>query len=216
MARVGEGADYSYKLSLGGPELQLSLGSQALRVRSKKNSGEIAERTIDYGAVRRFRELSEIHVVDRSRGEFAIRRCAVFAAGAKALHISSGYVTDQAGAQVNRLLQVADNQVADFDAFVAELKQRVAAQANAQGTKVTVESGWLAAAIAWWLVALLGVGLCVLGVIMLLGESDLVAALLPIAFCLVFGPITAWAAAVLGIGFWPKRVTLAESLEPQA
>lgn len=95
------------------------------------------------------------------------------------------------------------NQSDAYGEFMAEVQRRVA-EAN---PNVSVVSGSLAASIAWWGCALIGLLTVALAVGLFVMDDLLTAVLLSTLF-VPMGAGLIWAGASLGRGYWPTRTTV--------
>ncbi|MEM7282708.1 MAG: hypothetical protein AAF438_13890 [Pseudomonadota bacterium] len=195
---------YVCKLAALSAPTKLCLSERELRVYKKTNDSFEESKVISLKDVRLLRQFREIHAIDEKSGEFELQRLVLYTQDKNRVDISSGYVTGNRG----RFLVEATNQESDFLVFTNRLKERI----NEENPAAKFQSGWLAASVAWALVAMLGIGLLALGVAFVLFEDNWLSALLPMIFSFLFGGALTWVGFGLARSYYPNQVPLSKVL----
>lgn len=196
--------DYRFKLNAFKKPVTLRLSERMLE--AVDEGGQVA-RQVELGAIQAFREYESFQGIDGTSGTYPIKYCKLFVKGNKALSIRNGFYVGNYG----KMRDVATNQETQYTAFLTELKRGVASV----NPKAPFVSGWLLASLAWWTLALLGIGFLAMGVGGFFMDS-LRTALLIALFCFPVGGILLFSGFVFGRSYWPKRVTVAKSLRDSA
>ena len=195
---------YEYKLAALSAPIKLCLTENQLRVFKETNRGFEQSKVLSLEHIDLMRQFREVHATDSAMGGFNMQRIVVFGRDQDRVDITSAYITGNKG----RFLMEGRNQEPDFLAFIQLLKERICKY----NPTAKFQSGWLAASLAWALVALLGVGLLILGVAFVLFEKDWVSALLPTVFSFVFGGVLTYVGFGLARAYFPSTVPLSQAL----
>jgi hypothetical protein len=176
---------------------------QTLRIRDEAldilDEAKQCQQSIPWHSVRKLQEYDGLSTVDPDRGPFDSKYCRVFAKGVT-VSFRNGYHLYPSG----KMGETATNLTTEYDAFLRELVRSIAAVKP--DTPIT--SGWLLASLAWWGVALLGVG-CLAMAVGAFFYDDWLTALGLSLFFIPVGGMTVFAGSVFGLGYWPKRTTVA-------
>ena len=194
---------YTCKTAALSKPLRVRLNTNCIDVFNDLDGQWVHDRTIQFDNVKKIRFYRELHAIDKITGKFSLRHIGLILRSGKNLRLSSAYVTGNQG----RFLATAKNQRKEFDAFVDQLMCCL----SAADSSIQLQSGWLGAAIAWAIIALLGLGFVVLGGAMVFIEADLFSAIPAILFLLLFGVMMLWMGFVLAREYMPTSVSIGQT-----
>jgi hypothetical protein len=192
-------SQYNFRLNLFSAPCTLRLVDTALQVCSEH--GDI-QQLINLNQVRKIQVYDGLLTSDPETGPYRSEFCKLTFRNGKPLYFRNGFYQSRSG----KMGEVAANQSAAYDAFLAKLKQQIALH-SPQAVEV---SGWLLASLAWWCIFLLGLGFLVIG-IAIFWTDELITAISMACFFIPFGLLMIWLGTVIGMSYWPKSRRLLTS-----